>query len=129
MWYGKIAQELNPEERKFRMKIETKEMGRHLVVKLLEERMGADRAISFKETMCKLIDQGHKTFVLDLTEVKFIDSTGLGSILSVLKRVGKGGEILITGTTETVASMFKLTRMDRVFPMYQTVDEALSARV
>ena len=111
------------------MKIETRTSGRYLVVKLLEERMGADRAVSFKETMCKLIEQGNATFVLDLSDVKFIDSTGLGAILSVLKRVGKGGEILVTGTSETVGSMFKLTRMDRVFPMYPTVDEALSAKV
>jgi anti-sigma B factor antagonist len=111
------------------MKIESKKTGRYLVVKLLEERMGADRAISFKEAMQKLVEQGNSAFVLDLSEVKFIDSTGLGAILSVLKRAGKGGEILITGTTETVGSMFKLTCMDRVFPMYPTVDEALSARV
>jgi anti-sigma B factor antagonist len=111
------------------VKIETKKAGRYLVVKLLEERMGADRAVSFKEAMCKLIDQGNAAFVLDLSQVKFIDSTGLGAILSVLKRVGKGGEILVTGTSETVGSMFKLTRMDRVFPMYPTVDEALSAKV
>lgn len=111
------------------MKIETKKAGRYLVVKLLEERMGADRAVSFKEAMCKLIDLGHAAFVLDLSDVKFIDSTGLGAILSVLKRVGKGGEILVTGTSETVGSMFKLTRMDRVFPMYPTVDEALAAKV
>jgi anti-sigma B factor antagonist len=111
------------------MKLESKAAGRYLVVKVLEPRMGADRAISFKEEMVKLIDQGHSAFVLDLSEVKFIDSTGLGAILSVLKRVGKAGDILITGASETVGSMFKLTRMDRVFQMFSTVDEALTARV
>jgi anti-sigma B factor antagonist len=111
------------------MKIETKETGRYLVVKVLEQRMGADRAVSFKDEMCKLIDHGHTSFVLDLSEVKFIDSTGLGAILSVLKRIGKSGDILVTGASDTVGSMFKLTRMDRVFQMFPTVDEALSARV
>jgi anti-sigma B factor antagonist len=111
------------------MKIENKEVGRYLVVKILEPRMGADRAASFKDEMCKLIDQGHMAFVLDLSEVNFIDSTGLGAILSILKRVGKSGDIIVTGTSDTVGSMFKLTRMDRVFQMFPTVDEALAARV
>jgi anti-sigma B factor antagonist len=111
------------------MKIECNEAGRYMVVKVLEQRMGADRAANFKDEMCKLIDQGHTAFVLDLSEVNFIDSTGLGAILSILKRVGKSGDILVTGASNTVGSMFKLTRMDRVFQMYPTVDEALSARV
>jgi len=111
------------------MRLETRTMGRYLVVKILEERMGADRALNFKQSMSKYIEQGHHAFVLDFSEIKFIDSAGLGTILALLKRVGKGGEILITGASETVSSMFKLTRMDRVFPMYASVDEALAARV
>jgi len=111
------------------MKTENKEVGRYLVVKILEPRMGADRAASFKDEMGKLVDQGHTAFVLDLSEVNFIDSTGLGAILSILKRVGKSGDIIVTGTSDTVGSMFKLTRMDRVFQMFPTVDEALATRV
>lgn len=109
------------------MKLESNHAGRYLVVKVLEERMGADRAVSFKEAMSKWIDMGNRAIVLDLSDVTFIDSTGLGAILSVLKRLGKGGEIVITGVSDTVGSMFKLTRMDRVFLMYPTVDEALAA--
>jgi len=111
------------------MKLETKTMGRYLVVKVLEERMGADRALHFKQSMSKYIEQGHRAFVLDFSEIKFIDSAGLGTILALLKRVGKEGEILISGASETVSSMLKLTRMDRVFPMFASVEDALSARV
>lgn len=111
------------------MNSEKKTVGRYLVVKILEERLGADRAISFKEAMSKLVESGHTHFILDLSPVTFIDSTGLGAILSILKRVGKNGEILVAGTTQTVGSMFKLTRMDRVFPLYASVDEAAAAHV
>ena len=45
------------------------------------------------------------------------------------KRLGKVGDIVVVGTSETVGSMFELTRMDRVFPMFSTVEEALLAHV
>jgi anti-sigma B factor antagonist len=111
------------------MKLSTKEQGRHLVVTILEDRLGADRALSFKESMAKLIDQGHAAFVLDLSAVTFIDSSGLGAILATAKRLGQAKDLLIVGTSETVGSMFKLTRMDRIFPMFSTVEAALSAKV
>jgi anti-sigma B factor antagonist len=111
------------------MKFDTKSNGRYLIVTILEERLGADRALSFKESMAKLMDKGHRAFILDLSRVNFIDSSGLGAILATAKRVGKAGDILVVGTSETVGSMFKLTRMDRIFPMFASVEEAVSAHV
>lgn len=110
------------------MKIDTRTDGRFLVVKLLEERMGADRALAFKTAMNEYMEAGHRCFVLDLSEITFIDSAGLGAMLALLKRVGKGGEILVVGASEAVAGMFKLTRMDRVFPMFGTVERAIAGR-
>jgi anti-sigma B factor antagonist len=111
------------------MKLDTKQCGRHLVVTILEERLGADRAPNFKESLARLIEQGHEAFVLDFSQVKFIDSSGLGAILATSKRLGKPQGILVVGTSESVGSMFRLTRMDRVFPMFRTVEDALVARV
>jgi serine/threonine-protein kinase RsbW len=59
--------------------------------------------------------------------VNFIDSTGLGAILGVLKRMPKGSDLAICGATSSVSSMFKLTRMDRVFTICKTVDDAVTA--
>jgi anti-sigma B factor antagonist len=114
---------------KSRMRIESKVVGRYLVVKVLEPRLGADRAVNFKEAMWKFVDQGQKSLVLDLSSVEFIDSTGLGAILSVLKRMGTDGELLVSGASDAVDSMFKLTRMNRIFRMFSTVDDAISAPV
>ncbi|MGA3106242.1 MAG: STAS domain-containing protein [Terriglobales bacterium] len=109
------------------MKIEEKRVGSSLLVRILELNIGADRAVAFKETIGKLIERGERRIVLDLSSVEFIDSSGLGAILSVLKRLGKDGELVVCGITPPVASMFKLTRMDRVFPVHETVEEALAA--
>ena len=110
------------------MRVEEKKLGNTTVVKILETRLGADRAVSFKEVMAGFVKKGARSIVLDMSAVEFIDSTGLGAILSVLKMIGKGGEIVICGTTDTVTSMFKLTRMDRVFAMHAKVDDALAAQ-
>jgi anti-sigma B factor antagonist len=111
------------------MNLETNPRGRYLVVTILENRLGADRALSFKESIIRLIDNGHRAFVVDFSQVTFIDSSGLGAILSIAKRLGTTGDILIAGTSETVGNMFKLTRMNRIFPMFATLEEALSAPV
>ena len=110
------------------MRVEEKKLGNATVIKILETRLGADRAADFKQTMSRFVAPETRFIVLDLSVVEFIDSTGLGAILSVLKLLGKSGELVISGTADTVTSMFKLTRMDRVFAMHATVDEALAAQ-
>jgi anti-sigma B factor antagonist len=65
--------------------------------------------------------------VLDLGAVSFIDSSGLGALVSSLKSMGKNGDLVICGAQSAVASMFKLTRMDKVFRMYPSAQEAASA--
>jgi anti-sigma B factor antagonist len=102
------------------MQIEEIKVGGKVVLKILETRFGADKAASFKEHVSRHIQAGNRRLVLDLTPVTFIDSSGLGAILAALKMIGKEGEVVVCGLTEPVASMFKLTRMDRVFTIHKT---------
>jgi anti-sigma B factor antagonist len=111
------------------MKIESQKVDGGVVVRVLESRLGADKATSFKETLGRFIESGDRLIVLDLSHVEFIDSSGLGAALSVLKRLGKEGELIVCGATEPVIGMFKLTRMDRVFRMHKTVEDALTTLV
>lgn len=109
------------------MKVEERKVGHSLVIRILEARLGADRATAFKDTIGRFIQRGETRLVLDLSCVEFIDSSGLGAILSVLKRLGKDGELVVCGITEPVANMLKLTRMDRIFTVHRSVDTALNA--
>ena len=109
------------------MIIEEKRVGDVLVVNMLEQRLDAKVAVEFKEQMKELIGQGNTAFVIGLNSVNFIDSSGLGAIVSSLKILGKGGNMVISGTSEPVTSLFKLTRMDKVFRMYETEAEAVKA--
>jgi anti-sigma B factor antagonist len=73
------------------MRLETKNEGKVLVVRSLENRMDAKVAVDFKTEMFRFIDQGNKLIVLSIANVDFIDSSGLGAIVSVLKLIGHDG--------------------------------------
>jgi anti-sigma B factor antagonist len=96
-------------------------------VKVLDKRMDARSAPEFKEKVGALIKAGNRWIALDLSEVDFIDSSGLGALVSILKQLGGQGEITIGGVRETVASLFKLTRLDKVFQMYADPRMAVNA--
>jgi anti-sigma B factor antagonist len=109
------------------MKLAERKVGANIVLEILETRLGADKAVAFKEEVGRHLAGGAISVVLDLSKVEFIDSSGLGAILAIFKRMPKGSDLILCGATDSVASMFKLTRLDRVFTMKKTVDEAVSA--
>lgn len=109
------------------MNIETKKVGDVLVVKPAEKRLDAKVAVGFKESMVEYINNGSNLIVLDLSGVEFVDSSGLGAIVSSLKVLGRKGDIVIAGVGSSVLQMFSLTRMDKVFKMFPSQEEALQA--
>jgi anti-sigma B factor antagonist len=109
------------------MKLEERRAGKILVVKVAEPRLDAKLAGEFKEKIAAHIQQGDSLIVLDLAAVTFIDSSGLGAIVSSLKALRGQGQLALCGMAETVMSTFKLTRMDKVFRMFPGQAEAVAA--
>lgn len=108
------------------MKFETQEYGEKTVVKLQEARLDAALAVRFKDGLKTLVDDGVDFMILDLTEVAFMDSSGLGALVGHMKYMGVERKFEICGLTPTVNKVFKLTRMDSVFTIYDTLNVALS---
>jgi anti-sigma B factor antagonist len=109
------------------MQIQEKKIGNILIVKPSEKRIDASMATDFKGKMIDRINAGNKRIVLDLAGVDFIDSSGLGAIVSSLKSIGDDGDLVISGINDTVMTLFRLTRMNRVFQIFSTEEEALKA--
>jgi anti-sigma B factor antagonist len=107
------------------MRIEDRQLGDVLVVKPLEQALDAYGAVSFREQVAAFIEQGRRQIVLDLADVHFLDSTGLGAIVSSLKKLDGRGVMVICNVGEMVMDVFRLTRMDRVFPIVRTVEDAV----
>lgn len=97
------------------------------IVTVQEQRIDAAVALSFKDRMRELTSGGPDTVLLDLNHVQFIDSSGLGAIVAVMKNLQDGRKLVLAGLSPTVDKVFRLTRMDSVFSVFPTVDAALAA--
>jgi len=109
------------------MVLEDQVEGDYLVVGLRDKRLDAVIAVSFREAMAERIDQGQKKIVLDLSNVGFLYSSGLGALVGVLKHLGPQGCLYLCGITPAVMAVLRLTRMDRVFKTFPTRADALAA--
>jgi anti-sigma B factor antagonist len=96
-----------------------------LIVDLLVDRLDASIASNFRNKLIEIINDGNTLIILNLTNVKFVDSSGLGSIVSGLKNLGEKGDLSLCCIDEMIMSMFRLTRMDRVFKIFKTEREAI----
>lgn len=109
------------------MQLETRKVNDVLIVECFESRLDAKVAVDFKDTMTGYIDKGNNKIILNIAQVNFIDSSALGAIVSSLKHIGRDGDLIIAGAKEPIVRMFKLTRMDRVFKMFSSEEDALKA--
>jgi len=109
------------------MNMEERQEGEVLVLKPLFKRLDAYTSASFKGWVVDRIIGGAKRIVLNLERVDFIDSTGLGALISLLKTIGDRDDFVLCGVRMPVTSLFRVTRMDRVFGIHESEEEALRA--
>ena len=108
------------------MNITEELQGNILVLHVGETRVDAARAPALREELLRQIDAGHIQIVLDLSATDFMDSSGLGALVSAVKRLGSKGTLAIAGAQGAVTRLFSLTRMDRVFALHPSVDAAVT---
>lgn len=99
-----------------------------LVITVGEARIDAAVAIQFKDAMRAATQTGPARVVLDMSGVSFVDSSGLGAIVAAMKLLGGGRKLDLAGLTADVDKVFRLTRMDSIFGIYATLDEAIDLR-
>jgi anti-sigma B factor antagonist len=74
------------------------------------------------------LDRGERKFVIDCTQTGYIDSSGLGALVSLSRKVREqGGELRIAGLNEDLRALFELTKLDTLFHISPTPDEALAS--
>jgi anti-sigma B factor antagonist len=95
------------------------------IVKPTMKRLDGTVAPAFKQAVQQVVQRGEKRLVLDLANVEFMDSSGLGALVSVLKALGGTGSLAVCNVRGGVLSLFKLTRMDKVFAIVGTREDAV----
>jgi anti-sigma B factor antagonist len=84
-------------------------------------------APKLREQLVDLVNAGRYHLVIDMEAVDFLDSTGLGVLVGGLKRVrAHDGSLRLVCTQERILKIFRITGLTKVFPIHDTVDEAVS---
>jgi anti-sigma B factor antagonist len=110
------------------MKVKTVEQYGAVVIELKGNVMGGPEAQEFSDTLHKLLDEGKKNVVIDLAETKFMNSSGLGMLISGYTTIKNGGGSLkLANATEKIESLLIITKLITIFEHYTTVDEAVKS--
>jgi anti-sigma B factor antagonist len=97
------------------------------VFKVKHSRLDNTSAPIVRARLAALIREGHRRIAVEMSEVDFIDSRGLGVLVSAARQLGDGGDFVISAPRNTVLCMFKLTRLHRVFRIFDDERQAVAA--
>jgi len=107
------------------MEMTTEKVGDVTVVLLPGDNLDASNAPEFKTDIQSVLEANAKV-VFDLGQLGFVDSAGLGAILSCLRKLNaEGGDLKLFGMQKPVRALFELVRMHRIFDIFNTRDEAV----
>jgi anti-sigma B factor antagonist len=112
------------------MQIEVVEQDGATIVRPTTDRLDIEVAAEVRAMLLSLIDQGHRHLVMDLKDVTFIDSSGLGALVSALKTLKRGsgsGDVRLARVQPPVVSLLEIIRLNRVFTSYASVDQAIQS--
>ncbi len=107
------------------MKIKVKEKYEAVILELKGNVMGGEDTKDFNELLHKLIDDGKKNMIVDLSDVKFMNSSGLGMLIGGLTTIKKAeGRLILANVTDKIESLLIITKLITIFETAKDVDEA-----
>lgn len=109
------------------MQLAVETVGNVAVVTIPVEDLDGTNAEEFKRDLAPVLAT-HSNLVLDVSRLRFVDSAGLGSVISCLRKLNaKGGDLKLSGMSTPVRGVIELVRMHRVFDILPTKEEAVRA--
>jgi anti-sigma B factor antagonist len=110
------------------MTIKEKMHGAVAVLSLKGNLMGEPDTENLRDKIYSLLQEGLNKIVVDMKGVRWISSTGLGTLIAALTSVrNKSGDLRLANITEKVESLFAITQLVKVFKTYETVDRAIAS--
>ncbi|MGB5895572.1 MAG: STAS domain-containing protein [Ignavibacteriaceae bacterium] len=110
------------------MDVKTNETENGVVITLEGEMMLGYEANDFHEAIENAIERDKKKIVVDLSNVKFISSWGIGILMyGYTTATNKGGEFKLAAVSEKIIEILKKTKLDGIFDKYASVEEALKS--
>lgn len=110
------------------MKIKVNEKYGAVVIELHGNVMGGPEAQEFNTMLHNMLDENKKNVIVDLADVKFMNSSGIGMLISGFTTMKNGGGSLkIARTTEKINSLLVITKLINIFEHFETVEEAVES--
>lgn len=108
------------------MNIEVKQQG-NIQVMHCGGSLDADTVVAFKKIAYDLVSKGSTRFIIDCSKLTFVDSMGLGVLISLLRRVRqKDGDVKVASLTDEVKTIFEITRLHRLFDVCADWNSAIN---
>ncbi|NOX66303.1 MAG: STAS domain-containing protein [Chlorobi bacterium] len=87
---------------------------------------GGPGASEFQDMIASKIDEGNKKFVVDLSDVKFVNSTGIGILIRAYTTLRNGGgDMKLAAISDKVQGVLSITKLDTIFNYFDTVNDAV----
>ena len=110
------------------MKIEERALENVVVLDLKGKLTIGEGDVLLKETVQKLMDQGHNKLLLNLEDVPYVDSAGLGEIVRTYTTVSRqGGSLKLVNLTKRITDLLAITKLLTVFDTFESEAEAVSS--
>ena len=110
------------------MELTTREDGRVTILSLQGDLVIGEPEALFKKTVTRLLEQGHVYLLVDLSQVGFLDSSGLGSLVRAMTNSQKeGGQTKLLNAGPQVRRLLEMTKLDSVFEIHDDLERAVSS--
>jgi len=107
------------------MKLITEKIEGITIISSLPNVLDATNTMDFKEKVTNIIEKEYNV-VLDMDDVRFIDSSGCGTLITCLRRVkNNGGDLKVCNVQKQVRTVFELVRMHKIIDIFNTKNEAI----
>ncbi len=110
------------------MKVNTRQVGSITILDLNGKITLGDDLPQLRQTIRDLLAQGHKNILLNLADVSYIDSAGLGELVSAnVAATNRGGQLKLLHLTKRVSDLLQITKLLTVFDTYEDEAEAIAS--
>lgn len=107
------------------MEIESKQLRQLFLIIPHEKKIDESNKVYLKNFCINAIHQGHNNLLFDLKNVDYLDSSALAVFISVIKLLDRTGQVILCELQPMVKILFEQTRLNRVFTIYDSLQEAL----
>ena len=110
------------------MKVNISEKEGIVVIKLSGQLMGGSDALKINDDLFDLLEKGKNRIVIDLEEVSWVNSSGLGILIGMITRVRKeSGDLKLANISEKIREILKVTKLESIFEVHSSVDAAIGS--